>query len=295
MLRETLQSLSAQTDAPPFAVVIVDNDPLESAGYELALTFFASGALRGICVIEEKPGNCQACNRAFREALSHYPDAEFLMMIDDDEIADAFWVNRMIAAARLHAADIVGGPVLPRFVDGVPERRRRHPAYWPAYSQSGRVEMIYGSGNFLIRRRAFEGLAQPAFDLRYNFLGGGDTEFFTRCRRAGLSFYWEQEARIEEIVPAERIRLGWLFARGLRIGAINHQIDRTTNRTSLGAFGLFAKTSALLPVSAWRALRLALRGESFAVAVHPLMIALGRVFAAFGVEPQPYRLRRARK
>jgi glycosyltransferase involved in cell wall biosynthesis len=289
MLARTLQSLARQRTAIGFAIVVVDNDPIDRAGANVAKSFLESGLLEGVCVVEAQPGNCQACNRGFREARRRFPLASCILMIDDDEIADREWLERMVAAARATGADIVGGPVVPHFLDGASEAFARHPVYWPAYSRSGIVPMIYGSGNFLIRADAFDSLDRPEFDLRYNFLGGGDTDFFTRCRRAGLKFHWEQSARIVETVPADRVRTGWVLKRGLRIGAINFHIDTASNRCVFDRIRLVAKNCALVPVSAFRSLKLLSEGRPVLVCAHPLMIALGRVLAWVGVQPEQYR------
>ena len=111
-------------------------------------------------------------------------------MIDDDEIAEPVWIDEMVKAAREQRADIVGGPVLPIF----PDEARRAPfaiirCSGRPSAQTGPVPMIYGTGNCLVARHVFDGLAEPGLDHSFNFLGGGDTEFFTRCRRAGYTFY----------------------------------------------------------------------------------------------------------
>jgi glycosyltransferase involved in cell wall biosynthesis len=289
MLRETLWSLCDQRGAPPFAIVVVDNDSERQEGRAVADGFLARGELDGICVVEAEPGNCRAINRAFDEARRHFGSADYVLMIDDDEIADPDWIRRMVEAAQTPGADIVGGPVEPRFPPKTPEGLARHPIYWPFRNRSGPVAMIYGSGNFLIRREAFARLANPRFDLAFNYLGGGDTEFFTRCRRAGLGFYWRQDARIEETVPRERLQAGWILRRGLRIGAINYRIDRSIAHSWRGRLWLVAKTAAIAPLSLARAAELLMQGKPPLVSAHPILIALGRIFAAFGVEPEQYR------
>jgi glycosyltransferase involved in cell wall biosynthesis len=293
MLRRTLQSLVRQQGVACFAVVIVDNDSESSAGAPVAASFLIEGQLSGLCIVEERQGNCHAINRAFREARDGFPTARYFLMIDDDEIADPTWLERMIAAARDHDADIVGGPVVPEFPVDSPPALPHHPVYWPAWDKSGPVPMIYGSGNCLITRRAFGKIDDPNFNLRYNYLGGGDTDFFSRCRAAGLVFYWEQTARIVETVPLERLRAEWIWRRGLRIGAINFRIDSNTSRTPFARARLIAKNLALLPVALGRSLRFAMRGEPALVALHPLAIAIGRWLAWLGLEPEQYRVKAA--
>ena len=128
-------------------------------------------------------------------------------MIDDDEIASPDWLERMVSTAKTTGADLVGGPVWPDFDDEMKRGLRRHPAFAPAYQNSGPVPVIYGCGNCLIRRAVFERLGAPAFDLRFNFLGGGDTDFFYRCMRLGLRFHWTADASISETVPQSRTAL----------------------------------------------------------------------------------------
>jgi glycosyltransferase involved in cell wall biosynthesis len=289
MLHRTLQSLAEQGRAIRFAVVVVDNDSKARAGVSVVASFLREGKFSGLCLVEERQGNCYAINRAFREGLQRFPTARYFLMIDDDEIADPTWLERMVAAARNHDADVVGGPVVPEFPDDVPRDLFRHPIYWPAFEKSGFVPLIYGSGNCLIQRRAFEKVANPSFDLRFNYLGGGDTDFFTRCRAAGLISYWEQTARIVETVPEERLQPGWVLRRGLRIGAINYRIDRGASGTPLRRLRLAAKNLVLVPVSAARSLVLVMRRKSLLVALHPLAIAVGRIVASFGGEPEQYR------
>jgi len=291
MLRQTLDSLVAQTRVGDIAVIVVDNDANGRAGAAVADEVFSSGALSGLCVVEATPGHCSASNRALFEARTRFPSASYILMIDDDEIADPLWVERMIAAVRKNNVDVVGGPVLPEFPGEAVATHRRHPIYWPAYDKSGPVRMIYGSGNFLIRRDALARLDNPQFDLRYNFLGGGDTDFFTRCQKAGLTSYWENDARIFETITPDRLETAWIVRRSLRIGAINYRLDRDKRQGALGTAWLAAKNAALLPVSAMRSLKLALRGEPLLVWAHPTMVAVGRLFAWAGIEPEQYRFK----
>ena len=97
------------------------------------------------------------------------------------------------------------------------------------------MPLIYGCGNCLITRAVFDRLGDPAFDLRFNFLGGGDTDFFVRCRQAGMKFHWAAEALITETVPHSRTSPGWLALRGLRIGAINYHIEVKAARDAVVA------------------------------------------------------------
>jgi GT2 family glycosyltransferase len=288
-LRLTLQSLANQRTGRRFAVVVVENDASRRESVPVAIEFFWTGNIPGLCIVEPRQGNCHAINAAFETALTTFPAATKLLMIDDDEIASPEWLERMVGAAEATSADLIGGPVLPDFDDDLKRGLRRHPAFRPAYDESGPVPVIYGCGNCLITRAVFERLADPAFDLKFNFLGGGDTDFFVRCRQAGMQFHWAADAVITETVPHNRTNPRWLMVRGLRIGAINYHIEVKAARTTIARAMLLAKMLAMLPLSLIRAGRLVATEHKALIALHPMTVAIGSALAAIGIEPQPYK------
>ncbi len=286
-LRLTLESLVNQRTPRSFAVVMVENDAAGRESAPVAAEFLAGGRLQGICLVEKRQGNCQAINAAFETAQALFPAATRFLMIDDDEIASPDWLELMVRTAEATGADIVGGPVLPVFDDDSKPWLARHPAFCPAYDYSGAVPMIYGCGNCLITRAAFARLGSPAFDLRFNFLGGGDADFFTRGRDAGMRSYWIAEAVITETVPRSRTSLGWIARRGLRIGATNYRVQYKAAGDATARARVFIRMIARLPLSLFRAARL-LATSKAVIAMHPVMVAIGSALAAFGIEPKPY-------
>ena len=286
-LRLTLDSLVSQRTPRSFAVVMVENDAARRESAPVAAEYLADGRLQGICLVEKRQGNCQAINAAFETAQALFPAATRFLMIDDDEIASSDWLELMVRTAEATGADVVGGPVLPVFDDDSQPWLSRHPAFCPAYDYSGAVPLIYGCGNCLITRAVFDRFDRPAFDLRFNFLGGGDCDFFVRCRDAGMTFHWTAEAVITETVPQSRTSLGWIAKRGLRIGAINYRVQSKAAQSASARMLVLAQMVGRLPLSLVRAVGL-LTSSKTVVAMHPVMVALGSVLAAFGIEPKPY-------
>jgi GT2 family glycosyltransferase len=287
-LRSTLESLVGQRTDRRFAVVIVENDAVRRESLPVAAEFLASAKLQGLCVIEPSQGNCRAINSAFATALAAFPKAEGFLMIDDDEIASPDWLELMVAASERTGADVIGGPVRPEFDDDGKRWLARHPAFRPAHDVSGPVPVIYGCGNCLIKRRVFATLEGPTFDLHFNFLGGGDTDFFWRCRLAGMRFHWVEEAVITETVPQNRTNFGWLVWRGLRIGAINFHVQYKAAPTRRSRVAVLARMLARLPLSLVRTARLMLTEQAI-IALHPAAVAIGGVLAAIGIELEPYK------
>jgi GT2 family glycosyltransferase len=288
-LRLTLDSLASQRTDRRFAVVVVDNDARDRESVTVAAEFLIAGKFPGLCVVEPRQGNCHAINAAFETALATFSDAAHFLMIDDDEVASPDWVELMVRSAETTGADVIGGPVWPDFDDAMKQGLVRHPAFRPAYETSGPVPMIYGCGNCLVTRRVFARLGSPAFDLRFNFLGGGDVDFFTRCRRLDMTFQWVAEATITETVPESRTHPGWLALRGLRIGAINYHVQRKVARTPWLRLRLLGKVIALWPLSLFRATWLVMTEHKALIALHPMIVAAGGTLALVGIEPQPYR------
>jgi glycosyltransferase involved in cell wall biosynthesis len=288
-LRRTLRSLSDQRTLFRFGCVIVENDTGDCAGAAVAAEFIENGLLLGCCVLEPRRGNCMAINSAFTAARDAFPRARYLAMIDDDEFADGEWLASLVETAERTGADVVGGPVFPQFELSGKSYLAKHPSFQPPYDRSGKVPIIYGTGNCLIRRTVFERLETPLFDLSFNYLGGGDTDFFSRCRAIGLQFYWDQSAAIFECVPLRRTRLSWLAARGLRIGAINYLVERKRAKTTSRRMAITCKSLAILCLSSLRVPVLLVTSPVTFAAIHPLLVACGRLLASFGAVPEQYR------
>jgi GT2 family glycosyltransferase len=289
MLAETLASVAAQRTSIPFAVVVVENDAVHREGLSVATDWLARGTVPGLAIVEPAQGNVHAINAGFAFALTAFPAADCVLMIDDDERASPDWLELMVAAAERTDCDVVGGPVVPQFREEAPALLARHPVFWPSHDATGSVPMIYGTGNCLIRRRVFDRMGPRPLDPRFNFLGGGDLDFFTRCRNAGLRSFWVQEALITETVPAERARIGWVLRRGMRIGSINRAVEVKQAKCGSARLKVLAKDLAIVPIALGRALVALVRTGNPMIAAHPLAVSAGRIGAWAGLEQQPYR------
>ncbi len=289
-LLETLASLQAQQTSRRFAVIVMENEADAREGAKAALPLFESGNVQGMLIVAHERGNCSAYNAGWQTALLHFPDFEHLLVIDDDELADPEWLERMCAASETLGADIVGGPQVPVFEDASHARWATHPVFAPPYSQTGLVEALYSSGNLLLGRNVLMRMGPPFLDLRFNFMGGGDSDFLSRSRQAGFRLAWCAEAKTLEMVPARRVEADWIRARSLRNGVISTLVEKKKRAGEpLARLHVFAKSLALLAASPFRgALRLARTG-SVSTALYPIYVALGRVLAEFGYANEQYR------
>ena len=284
-LRRTLTSVAEQHCDIRFAVVVVDNDARDPVGAALATDLLAGTALPHTVVVEHRQGNCHAINRAFGVALEAYPDARFMLMIDDDEIALPGWLQAMVSLCRDKDADLVGGPVLRRFEVEPGRDVMQHPLFASIDGETRPIDQLHGSGNCLIQRRVFEAMPSPPFDTAFNFLGGGDMEFFTRCRLAGCRTWWCAEAVAHEFVAPERTTASFLARRSVRTGSINYLIDRTHRPLP----AMLLKNGASLVLGLARGLGVLLRTGSLLLASHPVLMPVGRITASLGLLPKPYK------
>ncbi|MBC8129250.1 MAG: glycosyltransferase family 2 protein [Rhizobiaceae bacterium] len=288
-LTKTLDSLLAQATTRRFAVVVMENDAEGRAGLEAAQPYFENGRLEGLVLVAHERGNCSAYNAGWQTALRHYPVMDYLLVIDDDECACPDWIERLVRTATATGADFVGGPQRPVFEGGHGDTVARHPVFTPHYETTGRVPILYSSGNVLIRRRVLETMGAPFLDTAFNFIGGGDSDFYARSKRRGLTFAWCAEAPVFETMPARRSEWSWVNARSLRNGAISAIIERRADPHMTGRLRRIAKSAALLAVSPVRGARLGWRKRSALVGLYPLQVAIGRFMAEFGLVNEQYR------
>jgi glycosyltransferase involved in cell wall biosynthesis len=216
-LRELLESLAAQAlpgDAPAVRVVVVDNDEAESAR---GVTDAAHMPWPITYAVEPRKGLSTVRNRLIELA----GDADFVVFVDDDEIAPTQWLATLLRVERETNAAVVTGPVKPRFPAGAPnwmlrgsfhgnERRDRAPgARLPAAA----------SNNTLVRGEVFGAMALR-FDERFNRSGGEDSLLFRQVVARGGEIVWATDAFVEEVVLPDRVGVRWVLGRAFREGNI---------------------------------------------------------------------------
>lgn len=289
-LLRTLDSLKAQETGRKFAVIVIENEAEERAGAEAAAPLIEAGDVPGMVIVAHERGNCSAYNAGWMSAFVHFPNFSHIIVIDDDEIATPRWIENITNAADSLEADIVGGPQIQVFEDPAHEKWATHPVFLPPYAVSGPVEALYSSGNLLISRKVLEALGTPFLETKFNFIGGGDSDFLSRARQAGFQLAWCSEAEVHETVPARRVEASWIRARGLRNGVISTLVEKRKRAGQpLGAVRVFAKSLALLAASPLRGFLRFVTTGSMAIALYPVHVALGRVLSEFGYANEQYR------
>jgi succinoglycan biosynthesis protein ExoM len=248
-------------------VVIVDNDPDGSARATVEGMEGMPFILR--YVHEPRRGISFARNRAVAEADA---DSGWIAFLDDDEEPEAGWLDELLRVQSMYAADVVAGPVPPRFETEAPRwvlRGRFHEAPRRA---TGTLLPYADTGNVLVRASLFRESPAP-FAPSLALAGGEDTHFFLRVARAGHRIVWADDAVAWEWVPPSRLRLPWLLRRAFRRGntwaLLERELEpglRIRARRILRGGGRIVRGAVLLPIALVRgrhAVVDALRGICF--------------------------------
>ena len=287
---KTLESVKNQSTKRNYAIIVMDNDAEDLQGIGACQKRFESGHYTGTLEIAHARGNCNAYNAGWMTALMKYPNFKYLIVIDDDEVADPNWIENMCATAEKYGTDIVGGPQLPVFEKPEHQGYARHPVFTPHYSQTGPVPIVYSSGNLLVSKKLMETMGHPFFHLQFNFMGGGDADLIDRSVIKGFKVAWCNEAPVHETVPPRRTESNWLRARSLRNGVISTLVERRQRANEpFGRVRTFAKSLALLAISPFRAVMKTIKTGSPMIGFYHVYIGLGRVLGEFGYSNEQYR------
>ena len=216
MLGGCLRSVVGQE--PPegcdVAVVVVDNNPAPTVGDTVA--GIAAGSRFPLRTVHEpEPGIPQARNRAIGEALKG--GADWLVFIDDDEVAEPGWLARLIEAGIAHKADVIQGKLVKIYPERMPwfvlptnhSPRREGQEMTVAYTHNVAVAAwLFDPARGALR-----------FDETLRFTGGSDSRFFRAAHKIGAKIVAADRSVVTEVQAPERLTLGWQLAREFRMGA----------------------------------------------------------------------------
>lgn len=211
-LRALLGALAA-LDAPAGTdarVVIVDNDE-DGSARSVVDELRPAIPWPVTYVVEPRRGIATARNRAVRTA----DDADFIAFVDDDEVPEPRWLAELVAVQRSTGADVVTGPIVPRFEEPPPAWVVRGGFFDRTRFATGTSLGWARTGNVLIARGV---LGDEPFDPRFDLAGGEDTHLFMRIGLAGGRITWADDAVVTDLVPADRVNTRWLLRREYRRG-----------------------------------------------------------------------------
>lgn len=213
MLLEGLNKLVFEKiEQPEIEIIVVDNDCAGVASKicdELESQFQWSLKTG----FEPEQGLTYARNKTIEMVSAN---ADFIAILDDDEIPESLWLERLILAQSKYGSEIVTGPVIPRFMDQkVPNWIVRGKFFEPARFHTGKTRPVAYTNNVLIKADLLRNL-NPAFDNRFAFLGGSDCFLFLNLYKAGYKITWADDAIVYDNIPSSRTNLKWILFRAYR-------------------------------------------------------------------------------
>jgi glycosyltransferase involved in cell wall biosynthesis len=224
-LRQLLDGLASLTFTrvaePRITVVIIDNATTPSAQ---SIVDQYRERLRWPIIYRHEPrrGLVHARNAQLETAPW---TADWIAMIDDDEVPVPEWLDALLATAFAHDAPLVAGPVVPAFVES-PPRWAVDGRFFEVgpFVDGAPIGFLY-TGNALVSLRTVR-KAGWQFEMAFNHSGGEDEHFFTRALQAGLKAVSAADARVYETIPANRMTARWVMRRYFRMGTTLAAIDR---------------------------------------------------------------------
>ena len=201
-------------------VLIADNDGWDGEAKLVAEDFIKKAEFKfhiNVIGVEER-GISYIRNGILKFSFEN-SKADFLAMVDDDEIVTAPWIKELLKIQVGVGADIVGGLKTPIFeTEPAPWMPLNDAYFYQPSFRSGRCKRLVSTDNLLITRVAYERLGRPQFDVNFALTGGGDTEFLHRLEENGAKLAFSLNALTHEMVPKERMTERWARQRARRIG-----------------------------------------------------------------------------
>lgn len=202
-----LRALMGQADSIGARVLVVDNDPDESAR-PVAAEFGVDH------VVEPERGLAAVRNRALDEA----GQASVVVFIDDDEVPTDGWLALLVERWRVTGAAAVSGRVETRFPDGFDDEWIIAGGFFQRVRfDDGALQHAAATNNLLLDL-GFIRTHGLRFDAEFGLSGGEDILFTKQIVRAGGAIVSCPSALVLDTVDPVRLDRGWVLHRAYRVG-----------------------------------------------------------------------------
>jgi succinoglycan biosynthesis protein ExoM len=157
---------------------------------------------------------------------------EYILFIDDDEIASPEWIINIYNTLIKYKADAVFGQVVSYFEEGTPDWIKNCFVYNRPAPATGTIAVSTRTGNVIVKSSLLKLIPGP-FDPEYGITGGSDTKLFSMLKEKGAKYINCHEALTYEYVPEKRAKIKWLIIRAFRTGNnfVRRQVESKSKST----------------------------------------------------------------
>ncbi|MEM7701068.1 MAG: glycosyltransferase family 2 protein [Pseudomonadota bacterium] len=228
-------------DRYDLSIVVVDNDEVDTV--RASVEEFAATYPYPLRYVHAPAKNISIARNAVLDAV----ETPWLLFMDDDEIADPDWLERIMQDAPANdaiigACEAVYDPAMPDWLASCDFHSNRI---------TGKVENAYTSNALL--RMSFVRKHGLRFRLELGKTGGEDTIFFHELVRAGGRMAYRADAIVREPVTPGRASMDWvktrMFRAGQTHGLVMREFDPAAYRTLLFTAGAKSAFSAAMSLA----------------------------------------------
>ena len=255
----TLDALAAQAIPPGirWEMILVDNNSTDTTRAVIQ-RFVATADIPTRSVFVPEQGLSRARNAGIAASRG-----DIIAFTDDDVLPAKDWVVRIATTLERMDVDIVGGRIVPAWLEKPPAWLQRRPALHDAlaildHPTAARVLDPHGApavwgANMAFRRRVFDRVG--GFDARRGLVGatlhrGEEIDLVARALAAGCQAVYEPSVIVAHRIGPQRMRLRYLSRLYFQRAEGDALLQSATRRGRFGA-SLRDWTSAVRAIAGW--------------------------------------------